>query len=226
MHDVFVTGTDTGVGKTVVVAAICAVTKARPLKAIQTGEDDDLAFVEAVTNEPAPPPPYRFAEPLAPKVAAARAGTTIDLQRIVDAYETLHKEHTVVVEGAGGLLVEITDGFTMADLARALALPLVIVARPGLGTLNHTALTIEAARARHLEIEGIVLCGWPDHPDLATRTNPAQLARHAPLLGVIPHLAGLDTSKREAQGLERIAPESLAPRLGGTFDAEAFLNAL
>jgi dethiobiotin synthetase len=229
VNDLFVTGTGTGVGKTVVVAAICSNTGALPMKPLQTGAmtDDDLAFVARVTGRPAPPPVYVFDEPLAPKVAAERAGVTIDVGEIARAYERLReRDGHVVVEGAGGLLVEIAEGVTMADLAHRLELPVVVVCRPGLGTLNHTALTVEAARARGLGVLGVVVSGWPKDPDVATRTNPNELRRIAPLLGVIPHIDGLDTTKGEPAVLPEVAEASLAPPLGGTFDAAEFLAKL
>jgi dethiobiotin synthetase len=219
VRSLFVTGTDTGVGKTVLTAAICYVNGASAMKPIQTGsmEAEDLSFVTAVTGRALPLDvacPYRFAEPLAPAVAAHRAGRTIDLDRIETCYRTLSATGPVVVEGAGGILVEIADGVTMADLALRLRLPVVVACRPGLGTLNHTALTVEAARSRSVDVQGLVVVGWPSEPDLATRTNPHELARIAPILGVIPHVPGLETAPA---ALQHVARASLAPALGGTF---------
>jgi len=231
VSSVFVTGTDTGVGKTVVTAAICVASGAQPMKPVQTGSLDaqDLAFTVAVTGRPVPEQiacPYRFDEALAPAVAALRAGVPVDLAHVRRCYDRLWARGPVAVEGAGGLLVEVAGGATMADLARLLGLPIVIACRPGLGTLNHTALTVEAARRRGLDVLGLVIVGWPSQPDIAERTNPAELARYAPIVGVIPHIAGLDTERRFAGPLAQLAPRSLAPPLGGTFDASAFLTSL
>lgn len=231
MSSVFITGTDTGVGKTVVTASICVASGAQPMKPVQTGslEAQDLAFTVSVTGRPMPEQtacPYRFAEPLAPAVAARRAGVPVDLAHIRRCYDRLWSRGPVAVEGAGGLLVEVAGSATMADLARLLGLPIVIACRPGLGTLNHTALTIEAARRRGLEVMGLVIVGWPEQPGIADRTNPPELARHAPIIGVIPHIAGLDTERRVAGPLAQLAARSLAPSLGGTFDADAFLRGL
>ncbi|MGH9001037.1 MAG: ATP-dependent dethiobiotin synthetase BioD, partial [Acidimicrobiia bacterium] len=103
----------------------------------------------------------------------------------------------VVVEGAGGLLVPVTDGVTMADLAARLGSRLVVVTRPSLGTLNHTALTVEAARARGLDVAGLVVSGWPAEPGVTERTNLERLEAMAPVLGLVPHIAGLDVEDPE-----------------------------
>ena len=124
-------------------------------------------------------------------------------------------EARLVVEGAGGLLVELgTDGTTCADLAAGLDLPLVVAARPGLGTLNHTALTLAEADRRGLPVAGVVVCGYPDEPDLATRTNLAELARltDGRLAGVVPWI-----EDPHAHDLTDAA-SWLAPALGGTAD--------
>lgn len=193
MNGVLVTGTDTGVGKTVVAALLC---RARPratyVKPVQTGLDEDRPDCElvaelagcAVRQGPA------FYEALAPAVAARRAGVALTRARLLEAFRGLDD---VVGEGAGGLLVELgTDGTTLADLAADLALPLAVVARPGLGTLNHTRLTLEAAWARGLRVLGIVVNGYPREPGVAEETNLDELARLAPVLAVVPHAHALD----------------------------------
>ncbi|MFN2642237.1 MAG: dethiobiotin synthase [Actinomycetota bacterium] len=228
MNSVFVTGTDTGVGKTVLTAAICAASGATPMKPVQTGsmEAEDLAFVVATTGRSVPAQlacPYRFADPLAPAVAARRAGEDIDVEYLVQCYKQLSRSGAVVVEGAGGILVEVRDGMSMADLARLLDLPVVIACRPGLGTLNHSALTVEAARSRGLEILGLVIVGWGADASAAAVTNPPELARIAPVVGVIPHIDGLDTEHRHPMALGKFAAEFLSPALGGSFDADDFL---
>jgi dethiobiotin synthetase len=134
----------------------------------------------------------------------------------------LDREHDLVlVEGAGGLLVRFDeDGLTLADLARGLRAPVLVVAGPQLGTLNHTALTLEALAPRGLELSGLVLGSWPADPGLAERSNLRDLETLAarPLLGALPAGAGaLD----RAAFLE-VARAGLAPQLGGTFDSRAF----
>jgi dethiobiotin synthase len=230
VRSVFVTGTDTGVGKTIVTAAIAkSLASNGPrvaiYKPLQTGTidgDDDAREAARLSGCDA----YvgvALADPLAPSVAAAHAGVEINLQAIVERFSELHESYdAVVVEGAGGLLVPIDDDTTMAELARELSLPIVIVARPALGTLNHTALTVETARARGLRVEGIVLSGFPSDPSLAERTNPAELEKlcDAELIGAIPHLPVIEP----AALLD--APTWLGPQLGGRFDRATFLETL
>jgi dethiobiotin synthetase len=182
-----ITGTDTGVGKTLVAALIC---RARPgttyVKPAQSGLGSDPPDVETVatlSGVPTRQGPGMHAA-LAPAVAAAQEGVAVERAQLLHAF---HGLDDVVGEGAGGLLVELgTDGTTLADLAADLDLPLVVVARPGLGTLNHTRLTCEAAWARGLRLAGIVVSGFPAAPGEAERTNLAELARIAPVLDVIP----------------------------------------
>jgi dethiobiotin synthetase len=232
----FVTGTDTGVGKTVVTAAIASLAVAAGrrtavYKPAQTGagDGDDLGFVQAVVG----PTPllrtacaYRLRAPLAPHVAAGLEGVTIDVAALLNLYRDVAVDASVtLVEGAGGLLVPLADRYLMADLARDMGLPLLVVTRPALGTLNHTALTVEAARRRGLEVAGLVICDYPRDPDVAARTNPALLIEMtaAPLLGALPHIDGLDTAAPDPAGLAAVAAASLAPCLGGRFVPGAFL---
>ena len=231
MRSLFVTGTDTGAGKTVVTAAICVATGARAMKPAQTGSlrPADLEFVWATTgwrDDPDVACPYRSAKALAPGIAFRMDETRVDLDHVHRCFEKLAARGPVVVEGAGGLLVELCDGVTMAKLAARLSLPLVVACRPGLGTLNHTALTVEAALQREVEVLGIVISGFPREPGAAERTNPAELCRLAPLLGVIPEIAGLDVDAGDPGALARVARSSLAPDLGGTFQPSAFLESL
>ena len=189
MTGVLVTGTDTGVGKTVVAALLC---RSRPgttyVKPAQTGLDQDPPDVEVVARLAgcATRQGPGFREALTPAVAARRAGARITRAHLLHAFAGLRD---VVGEGAGGLLVELgTDGTTLADLAADLDLPLVVVARPGLGTLNHTRLTCEAAWARGLRVAGIVVSRYPAEPGVVERTNLDQLRAMAPLLAVVPEL--------------------------------------
>jgi dethiobiotin synthetase len=187
VRGVLITGTDTGVGKTFVSALLC---RARPtatyVKPVQTGLADDEADAVVVARLAGVPTRQgpAFEESLAPAVAARRAGATVTRAQLLDAFSGLSD---VVGEGAGGLLVELgTDGTTLADLALDLELPLIVVARPGLGTLNHTRLTCEAAWARGVRVLGIVVNGYPPRPDVAEETNVAELAEIAPVLDVVP----------------------------------------
>ncbi|MCF6522427.1 dethiobiotin synthase [Streptomyces sp. JJ36] len=229
MSVLVVTGTGTGVGKTVVTAALAAAAVRRGrsvavLKPAQTGvapgepgdaaEAGRLAGPEVHTAELA-----RFPEPLAPDTAARRAGLPpVDAEAAAGAAARLAAEHELVlVEGAGGLLVRFdAAGSTLADTARLLGAPVVLVAAAGLGTLNSTALTAEALAARGLRCAGVVIGSWPAEPDLASRCNLRDLpeAAGAPLAGLLPAgAAGLTPA-----GFRAAAPGWLSPALGGTWD--------
>ncbi len=180
-----VTGTDTGVGKTYVSAALSRPGSAY-VKAAQTGDDDDAATVRELSGAEVHTL-ARYPEPLAPATAARRAGLpTVSMHEVAEYVQRLDNEH-VVVEGAGGLLVRLDEqGGTIADVAQLLDAPLIVVARAGLGTLNHTALTVEAIERRNLRCLGIVIGAWPKDPDLAAECNLEDLAEIAPVLGRIP----------------------------------------
>jgi dethiobiotin synthetase len=185
---IVVTGTDTGVGKTIVSAALAALTPGSVyVKPAQTGDDDDAATVARLAGVPTHTL-ERFPEPLAPATSARRAGMTPVTPSDVAAFVRQLDAETVIVEGAGGLLVAFDDeGGTLADVAELLHAPVVVVARAGLGTLNHTALTLEALHTRGLHCLGVVIGSWPREPDLAAHTNLHDLG---PLLGRIPEGAG------------------------------------
>lgn len=207
----FVTGTDTGVGKTVASAWLAALARSngqrvRYVKPAQTGlapgaPGSDADFVRTAAGVEAIEL-LRFTEPLAPAVAAELAGEPIDSEALVSSVKSLDDVDELIVEGAGGLLVPLADGWTMADLAAALGAELVVVTRPGLGTLNHTALTLEAARRRQLPIAGLVVSGWPSEPGVTERTNLERLATMAPILHRIPLLAGLSVEDGTAGAFE------------------------
>jgi dethiobiotin synthetase len=185
---IVVTGTDTGVGKTIVSAALAALTPGSVyVKPAQTGDDDDAATVARLagveTHVLA-----RYRDPLAPATAARREGRAPIAPAEIAAFVRSLEAELAIVEGAGGLLVRLDDdGGTLADVAELLDAPVLVVARAGLGTLNHTALTLEAIRARGLECLGVVIGAWPREPDLAARCNLEDLG---PILGRIPEGAG------------------------------------
>ncbi|GAU70489.1 ATP-dependent dethiobiotin synthetase BioD [Streptomyces sp. NBRC 110611] len=204
MAVLFVTGTGTEVGKTVTTAAIAAAALARGrsvavLKPAQTGvaahERGDAAEVERLAGAVTTAELTRYPEPLAPATAARRAGLpAVGPQEIAEAAAKLAASHDLVlVEGAGGLLVRLdADGHTLADAARLVDAPVLVVAPAGLGTLNATALTALALRAHGLDCPGVIIGSWPAAPDLAAHCNLADLpdAAGAPLLGRIPEGAG------------------------------------
>ncbi|MET9587921.1 dethiobiotin synthase [Streptomyces sp. NPDC006539] len=205
MRVLVVSGTGTEIGKTVVTAAVAAVALAAGrsvavLKPAQTGvapgEPGDVFEVRRLAGEAVTGLELaRFPEPLAPDTAARRAGMApVHPEQIAEAAGKLATEHDLVlVEGAGGLLVRFDEeGATLADAARLLGAPVLVVTSAGLGTLNTTALTSEALRARGLGCLGAVVGSMPAEPDLAARCNLGDLpvVAGAPLLGVVPAGAG------------------------------------
>ncbi|MEW2264638.1 MULTISPECIES: dethiobiotin synthase [unclassified Streptomyces] len=227
-----ITGTGTEVGKTVVTAAVAAAAVAAGrsvavLKAAQTGvrpdEPGDAQEVARLAGEVTTAEVARFPEPLAPWTAARRAGRApVRPAEVAEAVDKLATEHDLVlVEGAGGLLVRFdAAGGTLADVAALLGAPVLLVASAGLGTLNTTELTARELRTRGLELPGVVIGSWPGAPDLASRCNLADLpdVAGAPLLGAVPAgAASLPPGEFRSS-----APRWLAPRLQGTWDADAF----
>jgi dethiobiotin synthetase len=241
MTVLFVTGTGTEVGKTAVTAAVAALAagSVAVLKPGQTGvapgEPGDAAEVLRLAARPDRPVTVRelarYPEPLAPDTAARRSGLPpVAPEQVADAVAELAADHDLVlVEGAGGLLVRYDEqGRTFADLALATAgrvpgVEVLLVASAGLGTLNTTALTAEALRARGLPLCGVVVGSWPDAADLASCCNLADLplAAGAPLLGALP--AGATAEGGEP--FRSLAHAALAPSLGGDWDAAAFTRA-
>jgi dethiobiotin synthetase len=180
---IVVTGTDTGVGKTYVSAALCDAHTTYG-KAAQTGDDDDAGTVKRLSGATVHTLAH-YPEPLSPERSAARAGVPcITPAQIAGFVEGL--QGRVVIEGAGGLLVRFGDRGTIADVAQLLDAPIVLAVRAGLGTLNHTALTVEAIERRGLTLLGLVIGAWPPDPDLASRCNLDDLATIAPVLGMLP----------------------------------------
>ncbi|MFI7538843.1 dethiobiotin synthase [Streptosporangium sp. NPDC049376] len=232
MSILVITGTDTGVGKTIVTAAVAALAKERGasvavVKPAQTGvgalDPGDLDDVIRLTGVTTTFELSRFPDPLAPAAAARVAGLPpVSLDHAAARIADLASSHRLVlVEGAGGLLVRFDEeGATLADLARALSAPVLLVTRASLGTLNHTALTLEAMAGRGLDLAGVIIGSWPAEPGLAERCNVADLEMLAarPLAGALPEGAG--SLGREA--FARTARMGLAPVLGGGFDSSAF----
>jgi dethiobiotin synthetase len=176
------------------VAAGLDVGVAKPVQSGAPADDpkgDTMLLRAAAAVEDAPDEicPFSFEAPLAPLVAARLAGRSLELDAVAAAVEALGSRHDVLlVEGAGGLLVPVGESWTIADLAVRLGLPLLVVARAGLGTVNHTLLTVEAARRRGLQVAGVVLNGRRDSPDRSVDTNPELIEAYGdvPVLAVVP----------------------------------------
>jgi dethiobiotin synthetase len=223
-----VTGTGTGVGKTVTTAAIAALADAAGLRVavvkpaqtgVHPGPDSDIPDIETVTRLSGVTDTHelaRFPDPLSPEAAARVSGLPpVDLDvaaaRVAALADT---RDLVLVEGAGGLLVRYDKaGATLADLAAALRAPVLVVAAAGLGTLNHTALTVEAIAARRLVLAGVAVGSWPRYPDLAARENLNDLVTliGGPLAGLLPAGSG---NLAPAEFLVE-ARAGLTARLGG-----------
>jgi dethiobiotin synthetase len=228
-HVLLVTGTDTGVGKTIVTAAIAAAARAADytvavLKPAESGVvagagvESDMDTVARLAAPQTVQTLMSYPDPLAPLTAARQSGLPeLVIGDVIQAVEVAGDAHEVVlVEGSGGLLVPMGEGgWTVADLAVALRIPAVVVARSGLGTLNHIALTFEAMASRGIP-GWLVLGSWPAEPELVHWTNLADLAN---LAGVLPEGAG----SLEPPRFRATAPRWLTPTLFGQADPDALL---
>jgi dethiobiotin synthetase len=201
----FVTGTDTGVGKSVLSAAICARLcadgrRVAAVKPVLTGMDEAIEptawppdhelLAAAADLHPEDVAPLRFGPAVSPHLAAELAGCRIDAQPLLDHVDKAGRgADVVVVEGVGGLLVPISDVYSVRDLASDLGLPVVVAARPALGTINHTLLTLEAARAARLDVRAVVLTPWPEDPTAMERSNRDTIARLGAVeVATLPHV--------------------------------------
>jgi dethiobiotin synthetase len=181
----FVTATDTGVGKTVLAAALVAALRARGeqvqvRKPVITGLDegpplDHELLASLSAEQPATVSPARFGPAVSPHLAAELAGSAIDVPSLIAELRAAGRP--LIVEGIGGLLVPLAGGWDVRRLAGELGFGVVIAARPGLGTINHTLLTLEAARSGGLDLRAVVLTPWPPAPDAIARSNRATIER-------------------------------------------------
>ncbi|MFC7448888.1 dethiobiotin synthase [Rhodococcus daqingensis] len=200
MSVLLISGTSTDVGKTVVTAALASVALSagrtvavcKPAQTgVGAGEPGDLAEVQRLSGVGEVVELARYPEPLAPDTAARRAGLpALELDDVLVAVRALDSSHDLtLVEGAGGVLVRLgARGFTIVDVARTLGAPVLVVAAAGLGTLNHSALTVRALESAGVPCAGLVIGSWPSEPDLASRCNLEELAEvtGVPLLGSVP----------------------------------------
>jgi dethiobiotin synthetase len=208
---IFITGTDTGVGKTFVAVGLIKILRKTgymvcPMKPVETGcgfqkgkavPEDSLKLIRSAQVDDTLDMinPYRFRHPLAPAVAAGLGGTAIRKKKIFSAYGKLSKKYDImIVEGAGGIMVPLYKKYFFLDLIKDLSLPILIVSRPGLGTINHTMLTIEAARNRGIDIIGVIINHSVNMKrGVSEKTNPGVIEKltDIPILGIVPHMEDL-----------------------------------
>ncbi|EJP89667.1 dethiobiotin synthase [Bacillus cereus] len=206
MSGFFIAATDTEVGKTVVTGALAGIFRERGhnvgvYKPLQSGHvasnpEGDAARLKALSGVPTKEDeicPYSIEEPLAPRLAMKRAGRTVMLKEITAHYNELLKEfNSLLVEGAGGLAVPYTEDALVIDFAKELELPLIVVARPTLGTVNHTVLTISYAKAHSLTVAGVILSGCKECEKERVQENKEMIEELSgvPVLGLLPFLEG------------------------------------
>jgi dethiobiotin synthetase len=205
----FVTGTDTDVGKTILSAALTAAVHAsgglvRAYKPVVSGIDEtsgvwpaDHVLLGALCGlPPAEVAPLRYGPPVSPHLAAALANAPVDESAVIAAARRTASSAAasgaiLIVEGLGGLLAPLTDTLSVRTLARELGLPVLIAARTGLGTINHTLLSIEAARATDLDVRAVVMTPWPAQPSAIERSNRETIERLGEVeIAGLPYVAG------------------------------------
>jgi dethiobiotin synthetase len=220
----FITGTDTGVGKTIITAAFVKVAQhlgftAVGMKPIETGcrKAADSRQHTAYGNDSLIPSdgqflreisgtdesldlitPVRFETPLAPMPASEIEGKAVNMEKITYAFRTLTQKYDVlIIEGVGGIMVPITKGYSVLDMAKVFDLPVVVIARPGLGTINHTLLTVYFALKEGLMVAGVIInYAQPPEGTIAERTNPSALEKicPVPVLGIFPYLQNVSST--------------------------------
>jgi dethiobiotin synthetase len=212
MTVVIITGTGTGVGKTIATAALASCARDIAVcKPVQTGDDDDLAEIARLSGVHEFVSVARYPDALAPVAAAAAVGRSLpSADQIIDAVRSVDRPgRLTLVEGAGGLLVELaTAGVTLRDLAVDLAAPVLVVCEAGLGTLNHTALTLEALENKGISCAGLVIGSWPAIPGAAEEFNRGALEDLAPVRAVLP------------AGAAALSPADFAVMAGNAFDPD------
>ena len=231
---VFIVGTDTGVGKTIVTATLATALQARgvntvAMKPITTGvaesgtglsDPEWLVSATGVTDPPGLIAPYRFPTPAAPLVAAARTGQLIDPTRILDAFQALATRHDcVIVEGIGGVMVPLTPDSLVVDLVKRMGLPALIVARASLGSINHTLLTLECLRNRGVPILGLIFNNPARPPSVPDESETVQTILRVSGLrsfGELPYCEGLPSawSQHREKLVGQLAVDGLAQTLG------------
>ena len=225
---VFITGTDTGVGKTLIAAALARTLQSTGvnvgvMKPVETGcpmksgelMPQDACYLKKAAKVTDPldwVTPYRFRDPIAPWPAAIREGKKIDIRKILAAYKKLQKAHSfVIVEGVGGLIVPLSARMDVIHLIQALALPTLLVARSGLGTLNHTLLSLQYGQGHGIRFSGVILNETVSKTTLADQTNRHVLAQKTtiPIFGPFPHITRLERTDRGIEQSKAILCQSL-----------------
>ncbi len=229
MKGIFVTGTDTGVGKTIVACGIAAALKEtqfdvgvfKPLlsgisREHATSDTNLLKQMSQTSLLHEEITPFDFVHPLAPLIAARLEKREIFLKDVLNYWEKVKSRHEFfIVEGAGGISVPLGEDFLVSDLIKALKLPVLIVARPNLGTINHTFLTVQFAKNNSIPIAGIIINGKSNHQDLAEETNPKLMEDMCgiPILGVTPKLKEITRENVQRMGQVFIDMQLLLKRL-------------
>lgn len=228
-HGIFITGTGTEIGKTVIAGGLAAALKQSGthvgvMKPISSGDTADAQFLKHaahVDDELRAINPIYLRHPLAPSVAARIENREIDLSCLETAFTALQQKYDfVIVEGVGGIAVPLRDDFLVAHLIEQLQLPILIVAQAGLGTLNHTLLTVAFAERFGLQIAGIVLNNHsPEVAGLAEATNPVEIEKltNIPVIGVVPYEKRLDTADPDPTFLADFMNQHIAWRKLGIF---------
>ncbi|RKU31045.1 dethiobiotin synthase [Candidatus Poribacteria bacterium] len=221
---IFITGTGTEIGKTVIAGGLAASLKqlgtdVGVMKPVSTGDTADARFLKhtaQVDDDLSLINPIYLRHPLAPAVAARMENREIDLSCIEDAFAELQQRHDfLIVEGVGGIAVPIRDDFLVVHLIKQLQLPILVVATAGLGTLNHTLLTVTFAQQFNIQIAGIVLNGLrPERAGLAEATNPVEIEKltDIPVIGVVPYEKQLDTPFPDVKFLAEFTNQHIAWR--------------
>ncbi|WP_431801405.1 dethiobiotin synthase [Halobacillus andaensis] len=201
---IFVTGTDTGIGKTFVAAGIAAALSKKgvdvgvfkPMLSGDKREDpqSDTMILKSMSGDPSPPSditPFQFDEPLAPYLAAKRQNISVKQSDVINTWNHIKHRHSFnIVEGAGGIAVPYGEDFLVSDIMKDINLPVLVVARPNLGTVNHTFLIVDYARRCGLNVIGVVINGFNStKSEVAEHTNPELIEQFCkvPVLGIIPH---------------------------------------
>ena len=231
MAGVFITATDTEVGKTVITGAIAAALNGRGInvgvmKPVASGgvangagkliAEDATFLMQAAGIEEGERELVNslcLAPALTPAVAAAVSGVTVDIQAFINSYQKLQEiHHSIVVEGVGGIVAPLWQEYLVADLMAEFALPVIVVARPNLGTINHTVLTVEYGRSRGLDIAGIIINGWnQDEVGILEKSNEEYITRLTglPILGKFPYADSISVPEGKTSELDRLAEEFL-----------------